>query len=181
MIDEVVARRYADAFLAYARETIGFEQGLRELQEIKRIVRDNPDLKSFLETPDIIAAEKGEAIDAILSADYSAETRNFMKLLVKNKRIDRLIDIAEFARLNYTHGIEHDAVLKTSYTVDTAVLNELKQALEKRTQKKLHLYIQMEPDLLGGVSAQVGNIIIDGSVKRRLADLREKLRLTKVV
>jgi F-type H+-transporting ATPase subunit delta len=180
MIDEAIAQRYADAYLSYARGTIGFEKSLEELQEVKRIIRDNRDFKSFLEAPDFIPSEKAEAIDTILGNNYSAEIRNFLKLLIRNKRIGRFIDIAEFARLEYTHGVEHDAVLQTSYTVDTEVLQEIKDALEKRTKKKLHLYIRMEPDLLGGVTARVGNIIIDGSVKRRLMDLREKLTTVKV-
>ena len=180
MIDEAVAKRYADAFLSYAKETIGFEKGLAELQGLKRIIRDNPDFKGFLEAPDFIPSEKSAVIDAVLGKDFSDAARNFLRLLIRNRRINRCIDIAEYARLQYTHGIEHDAVLKTSYTVDTADLEKMKTALEKRTGKKVHLYIQMDPDLLGGVVAQVGNIIIDGTVKRRLTDLREKLRSVKV-
>jgi len=181
MIDEAVAKRYADAYLAYAREKIGFERALAELQDAKRVVRDNPELQTFFAAGDIIPAEKASVIDAVFGGGYSACIRHFVKLLIKNRRIDRFVDIAEYARLAYTHGIEHDALLTTSYTVDTATLEKLKAALEKRTGKKLHLYILMDPDLLGGVTAQVGNIIIDGSVKRRLVDLREKLKLTKVV
>lgn len=180
MKDEVVAERYAYAFLAYAKETIGFEKGLEELQDVKRMVRDNADFRSFLEAPDIILAEKSSAIDAILGKEYSREIRDFLKLLIKNKRIGRFIDIAEYARLEFTHGIEHDAILKTSYAVDTAALHRIKDALEKRTNKKLHLYIEMDADLLGGVSAQIGNIVIDGSVKRRLMDLKQKLKILKV-
>jgi len=181
MIDEAVAKRYADAYLASARETIGFDRILAELQEVKRIIRDNPDFQGFLEAPDFIPLEKAEVIDSVLgAAGYSADVRNFLKLLIRNRRISRFIDIAEYARLNYTHGIEHDAVLKTSYTVDTSDLEILKKALEERSGKKLHLYVQMDPDLLGGVTATIGNIVIDGSVKRRLADLREKLRILKV-
>lgn len=179
MKDEAVAKRYADAFLSYAKDTIGFEKGLEELQELKRIVRDNPDFRSFLTAPDIILAEKANSIDNILGKDYSREIRNFLKLLINNKRIDRFLDIAEYARIEYTHA-EHDAVLKTSYAVDTHTLQELKSALEKRTNKKIRLFVEMDGDLLGGVSARIGNIVIDGSVKRRLEDLKEKLKLVKV-
>lgn len=179
MKDEVVAKRYADAFLAYAEETIGFDKGLEELQELKRIIRDNDEFRSFLTAPDIILADKAASIDNILGKDYSRESRDFLKLLIQNKRIDRFIDIAEYARIEYTHA-EHDAVLKTSYAVDTATLQSIKDALEKRTGKKLHLYIEMDADLLGGVSATIGNTVIDGSVRRRLADLKTKLEMVKV-
>lgn len=180
MKDEVVAERYAYAFISYAKDTIGLEKGLEELQDVKRIVRDNADFKSFIEAPDIILAEKAKVIDDILGRHYSREICDFLKLLIKNKRINRFIDIAEYARLEFTHGIEHDAVLKTSYAVDTESLQRIKDALEKRTGKKLHLYIEMDADLLGGVSARIGNIVIDGSVRRRLEDLKQKLKILKV-
>lgn len=180
MQDEVLAERYACAFLDYAKDAIGFDRALEELQEVKRLVRDNSDFRAFLEAPDIIPTEKAAAIDNILGKHYSREIRNFLNLLIKNRRINRFVDIAEYARLEFTHGIEHDAVLKTSYTVDTEVLQNIKNALEKRTGKKLHLYIEMDPDLLGGVSAVIGNIVIDGSVRRRLEDLKQKLKILKV-
>ncbi|MBP7055913.1 MAG: ATP synthase F1 subunit delta [Candidatus Omnitrophica bacterium] len=180
MQDEVLAERYACAFLEYAKTTIGFETGLKELQELKRMVRDNEDFRSFLEAPDILLGEKSELIDTTLGKYYSGEVCDFLKLLIRNKRINRFIDIAEYARLEFTHGIEHDAVLKTSYAVETGSLQKIKDSLEKHTGKKLHLYIEMDADLLGGVSTTIGNIVIDGSVKRRLEDLKLKLKTLKV-
>ena len=52
---------------------------------------------------------------------------------------------------------------------------------EKKINKKLHLYIELDSDLLGGIYAKIGNILIDGSIKRRLEDMRAKLLAAKVV
>lgn len=181
MNDEVVVKRYADAFLAYAKERIGFDKGLEELQEAKRIIRDNPAMKDFLERLDIANVEKGPVIDKVFGEGFSNESRYFLKLLVENRRIDRFIDIAEYARINYAHGLEVDAVLKVSYPLDTSMIERIKSALEKRTGKKLHLYVELDSSLLGGVSAKIGNIIIDGSVRKRLEDMKERLLALKVV
>ena len=56
--EEIISRRYVDAYLAYAGETIGFDRGLDELQRVKRIMRDNCDIKDFLESIEITDSEK---------------------------------------------------------------------------------------------------------------------------
>jgi F-type H+-transporting ATPase subunit delta len=178
--EEIITKRYADAFLAFARETIGLEKGLEELQAAKRVIRDNPELEDFIESREFAATEKHEAIDAIFKDVVSDETRTFLKLLIDKRRIYLLADIAEYARIHYAHGGEMDALLKTSYGIDTDLIGRLKQALESNLNAKLHMYVEIDPSLLGGIYAKIGNIIIDGSVKRRLDDLREKLNVLKV-
>lgn len=178
---EIVSKRYADAFLAYAKETIGFEKGLDELTKAKRIIRDNQDLKEFLENLEMTNTEKNDVIDAVFKHDFAEETRHLLKLLIEKKRIDLFVDIAEYARIHYAHGMEADALLKTSYPLPTETIQRIKDALEKRMHKKLHLYIQLDADLVGGISARIGNIIIDGSVKKSLEEIKEKLIALKVV
>lgn len=178
--EEILAKRYADAFLEYAKGGIGFARGLEELQDTKRVIRDNDDLRSFLDSLEFTNTEKYGVIDRVFSGPFSDEIRHFLKLLVEKRRIGLFIDIAEYARITYSHGAEVDAVLKTSYPLETDLIQGIKDALEKKTGKKLHLFVQLEPDLVGGVSARIGNMIIDGSVRKRLDDLKEKLHALKV-
>ena len=180
--DEVVAKRYADAFLAYSKEDIGFDKGLEELRDIKHILRDNPDFKDFLEAPDIANIEKYNSLDKILRKYCSEGMRNFLKILIEKRRINLFTDIAEYARITYAHsGIKIDAILKTTYPIDTPLLKDIHDALEKRVNRKLDIHLELDPDLLGGVYAKIGNIVIDGSVRRRLDDLKEKLTVLKVI
>lgn len=178
--DEIVAKRYADAFLAYAKDHIGFEKGLDELQNAKRVIRDNGELMDFFESLDITDSEKSSVVEAVFREGFTEELRHFLKLLVEKRRIGLFIDIAEYARINYAHGVEVDALLKTSYPLETEDIQAIKDALERRLRRKLHLYVELDADLVGGVCAKVGNIIIDGSVRKRLEDLREKLDVLKV-
>ena len=177
--EEIIAKRYADAFLEYAKEGVGFDKGLEELQDAKRVIRDNEDLRNFLSRLEFTNTEKYKVVDSVFG-EFSREIRHLIKLLIVKRRIDLFFDIAEYARITYAHGIEIDAVLKTSYPLDTKYIEAIKTALEKKTNKKLHLYVQLEPDLVGGVCAKIGNLIIDGSVKKRLEDLKEKLHVLKV-
>ena len=146
----------------------------------RRVFEDNPDFREFLESLEITTKEKFDIIEKVLSDNFSEELRNFLKLLWEKGRIRLFLDIAEYARINYSHGVEQDALLKTSYPLDTEIIERLKDVLESKLEKRLHLYIELDPELLGGVSVQVGNMIIDGSVRKRLEDLRAKLILSKV-
>lgn len=178
--EEIVSKRYADAFLSYAKESIGFDRALDELHRAKRIIRDNPDLREFFDHREITSSEKVELVDIVFSDDFSDELRHFFRLLIEKKRIDLFVDIAEYARIHYAHGVEVDTLLKTSYPLETETIQRIKDALEARINRKIHLYVQLDADLVGGAYAQIGNIIIDGSVKRRLEDLKDKLTILEV-
>lgn len=177
---EIVSKRYADAFLAYAGEKIGRDRGLDELARAKRIFRDNPGLLELMNNPDITENEKFGVIDKVFGADFAEETRHLMKLLIEKRRIGLIVDIAEYARIHYAHGVDLDALLKTSYPLETDTIHRIKDALENKLKRRLHLYLELDAEMLGGVYVRIGNIIMDGSVKRRLADAREKLLTLKV-
>ena len=172
-------KRYAEGFLQYAEETIGFNKGLEELKGMKNVFKDNPDFKKFLENPAINYTEKCQLIDNALSKEFSDEVREFLKILLKNGRIDAFHDIAEYSRIKYSHGEEIEAVLNTSYALDTGLIRSIKEKVEEKLKKKLHLFINLDPSLLGGVRVTVGNTIFDGSVKNRLEDIRKKLIAAK--
>lgn len=179
--EEILSKRYADAFLAYAKETIGFDKGMDELIRAKRIMRDNPLFQEALSHLEITDTEKSEIINTVFGSDFAEETRHLLNLLIRKKRIHLFVDIAEYARIHYAHGLEMDALLKTSYPLPTDTIQRIKDAIEARLKKKIHMYVQLDADLVGGAYARIGNTIIDGSVKRRLEDIRDKLDTLKVV
>jgi F-type H+-transporting ATPase subunit delta len=179
--EEIIAKRYADAILSYTKRTIGFENGLDELQRTKHIIQENPNLKGFFVNPEISDFEKNGVVDAVFRDDFAEETRHLLKLLIAKRRISLFMDIAEYARVHYAHGAEIDTLVKTSYLLETETLQRIKNALEARVKRKIHMYVQLDADMCGGVYARIGNIIIDGSIKKRLEDMRDKLDNLKVV
>ena len=176
----ILIRRYAEGFLEYAKETIGFEQALEELRRVKDVFRDNPDFKGFLENPAINNTEKNTVIEKTLITGFSQEIRNFLKLLLKKGRIEKFPDIAEYARIKYAHGEKMSTLLYTTYLMNTEFLEKFKSTLESKLRMKLQLYINLAPDMLGGVRVIFGNKILDGSVAKRLEDLKRKLLAAKV-
>ena len=90
MSDQTLAKRYADAFLEYAEEGCGKVQALGELQELKRLYRDDQDFRTFLTTKQLTYHEKLGVFDRITQAGFSEETGIFLKMLLTNDRIGLL-------------------------------------------------------------------------------------------
>jgi len=179
MKEKIIAKRYAEAFLNYARETVGLEKAVAELKDLKIIFGTNPDFREFLEDLGVLVSDKYQVIDNVLK-DFSEETLQFIKLLIDKGRIKQLSQILDYIRINYSREEAHDALLKTTYPLDLELIKVIKERLENKLNKKLSLHIELDPDLLGGIQITVGNTVIDGSVRRRIDELKERLMTARV-
>jgi F-type H+-transporting ATPase subunit delta len=173
-------KRYTEGFIEYAEETIGLDRALDELKKTKELMSDNPELKELLANPAMTYDEKCGVIERVFGAALSEETRNFLKLLLKKGRIDRFGSIAEYAHIRYSHGEKVSALLYTSYVISTEFLEKIKNSLENRLRLKLQLYVNLDPEMLGGVRVVCSNKVLDGSVRKRLDDLKRKLMAAKL-
>lgn len=179
MIGKVLTRRYADAYLGFVKETSSLNTAQDDFKNIKDIIRDNPELMVFLQNPEIPYNEKSELIDRLFTDAFPKEFRQFLKLLLEKGRINKLLDIAEYVRTAY--GSETEALLKTSFPLDLEVVKSIQDSLEKKFNKKFKFYISLDGSLLGGVQVIIGNTVLDGSVRRRLDEMRgalEKIRIS---
>jgi F-type H+-transporting ATPase subunit delta len=177
MKEKILAKRYAEAFLGYARETIGQDRAIADLKELKAVIYENPQLGQFLNNPEIAVVDKNGVVERIFKNGLSEQTRQFLKLLLEKERIRYLADICDYVRVTYSHGESLEGVLKASYPLDLDVIQEIKSKLESKLHKKINLYLELDPDLLGGIQIRVGNTVFDGSVRRRLDELKKKLML----
>ena len=74
-----------------------------------------------------------------------------------------------------------DVVLRTTFPTELGVIERIKSQIESFSGKKVNLYLELDPDLLGGAQVVIGNTIIDGSVRNRLAQLKKQMLQAKVV
>ncbi len=100
----IIAKRYADAYIAFAKESgVAILSAVEELKELKLLLVKHPEFLKFLESREILCAEKYSAIDQALK-DFSDQTRQFLKLLLDKERIRDILDICDYARVNYCCG-----------------------------------------------------------------------------
>jgi F-type H+-transporting ATPase subunit delta len=179
--DEIIVRRYADAYVGFLKETIGLDKGLRDLRHLKQtIINPAPEFLEFLDRPDITHKEKYEFIDNVARDDFSDETKNFLKFLSDKGRINRLADIIEYIRINYSHPGRVEAVLKTRFPLDPDLIKLIQDSLEKKYKKKFKLFINLDAQMLGGIQIIFGNIVIDDSLRGRLDDLKQELMQIRI-
>lgn len=181
MNDPLVVKRYAEAFWSFGAPTDeSRKRCLQDLKILRRLILDNPEFLQILESPEITHTEKVDFMDKILGADFCSDIKDFLKLLLEKERIDHLNDIIEYIRTVYGYEGEVEALLKTAYPLDLELIRSIKERLEKKFNKRLKLYIELDGRILGGVQVEIGNTVIDGSVRNRLDGLREKLRTVRV-
>ena len=175
MKNRVLVNRYAEAFINFARVNCGPAKALEDLVAVKNIIRDNPGFKDLMYNPEISYLEKCMVIDEGIRDGISDEMRNFMKLLLEKKRFDIFQDVAEYLRVKYGHQGQVDVLLKTAFPLDLEVIEKIQAALRNKFKQDLRFYIDLDGSLLGGVQVVIGNTIIDGSIRKRLQELKDKL------
>ena len=181
MISKILTKRYAEAFVGYVKETVGLEKALQGLKALRsEVIRDNPQFLSFLESKEITFAEKCGFIDEVLGDNFIQEIAHFIKLLIDKGRITILNDVIEYIRINYSYGEQVEVLLKTSTPLDLELIKRIKDSLSKRLNKKLKFYIDLDGSLLGGIQVTIGNKLIDGSVRKRLDELKASLLAVRV-
>ena len=178
--DKVVVSRYAEAFLSFARLNCGVDKALKDLVIAKNVIRDNPGFKQLLDNPEISYTEKCTIVDLVIKDGFSDELRNFLKLLLEKKRFDIFLDVAEYLRAKYGHHGQVDVLLRTAFPLELDLIKRIELALKKKFKQSLRFYIDLDGDLLGGVQVVIGNTIIDGSVKKRLEELKDKLTTVRM-
>ena len=181
MKKKILARRYGEAFISYSEETIGLKRAVEEFKVLRWIIAENPGFVGFLTNQGVMQSEKVDFVEKVLDGNFSDEIRNFLKVLIAKRRINFLPDIADYIRENYAHEGALETVLTSAFPQDSDILQGIKAKIEKHTGRKVALYLAIDPDLKGGEQLVMGNKIIDGSVKQRLTELKEKLQALVIV
>lgn len=174
MPKRVHAKRYAQAVFELARERMELERWGRELEELALLAGD-PVVVTFLENPRIPFSQKSQLLTERLGG-LSPLTLNLVFLLVSRRRISALGAIArEYqALLDHYQGIER-AEVTTAVPAEGQILSKVAGDLSLLLEKKIILEPKVDPAVLGGVVVRVGGKLIDGSVRSRLAALKQNL------
>ena len=166
--------------MAFAQPKIGLARCVEDMKDIRTVIRENPDLLHFLRAPEVSKEDKAGLLDRVLGEVLSDETRTFIKYLMDKGRLTILLSVAEYVRIVYAHGEVVDVVLRTTFPMELEIIGRIKSGVEAFAGKKANLYLELDPDLMGGAQIVIGNTIIDGSVRNRLMQLKKQMLLAKV-
>lgn len=172
-----VSSRYAAALTDVALKNNGGERIKAGLASFVDAFSESADLRDFLETPAVGYDAKENVIRKLAERmELAPEVRNFIQLLVLNRRTHLLREIQQafLFDLNARMGIA-EAEVQSARELSTTEKEQLIRALERRTGKKIQARFGEDGSLLGGVVVRVGSTVYDGSVRDQLARLRQKL------
>jgi F-type H+-transporting ATPase subunit delta len=172
-----IARRYARALFGIGVDAGNFEALGRELADLAGLWASSPELRQTMENPVFKPSEKRAILEQILPRlAPTAEVQRLVLLLLERRRIVLLPGIARAYRdLADAHTGRVRARVISAEPLGPGALDRVRLSLEERTGKKVILETAVDADLIGGVVARVGDLVLDGSVRTQLDDLRSKL------
>ena|SRR5579859_2954866 len=175
MLKGAIARRYAGAIFGLAIKQNTLERTLEDIQEIAKLFAIRK-LSYLLREPKIPAQRKETAIRQNLASRVLPTSLNLALLIVQRELVDYMPNIAkELEQLVLDYKNEAKAQVTTATSMDPAQQTQITHALEQYTGKKIILQTKVDPTILGGVIARVGDEVIDGSVRYRLSALQQQL------
>jgi F-type H+-transporting ATPase subunit delta len=172
-----IARRYAKALFEIGVAEGNYERLGNELEDLASAYAGSADLRVVLENPVIKGAEKQAILQAILPrVAPSPSVQRFARLLLERGRIGILRAAARaYRELSDQRTGQLRASVTSAAPLGAAELDRVRRALEGRTGRKVIIAASVDPALIGGLVARVGDLVLDGSVRTQLEEMRRRL------
>lgn len=169
-----VAYRYASSLINLAKEKGTVENIHDDMQMVAKTCFGSHDLMVMLKSPVIKGDKKAAVLGKIFGGKIGEVTTRFMGILIRKGREAMLPEVAAaFNELYKQHQGIITAEVASAVPLDEATREEVRaQALAKHPGKTIQLIEKVDPLLIGGVIIRIGDEQYDGSVSRRLSDLR---------
>ncbi|UCG14454.1 MAG: ATP synthase F1 subunit delta [Deltaproteobacteria bacterium] len=177
MTNQILAKRYAKALLTLGREDDNYEKYGEELDQFVTLWDMEPEFADAASNP-LYAKESRRAIcRAVLDKmELSAVFKTLIDLMIEKNRLGIIGEVRSFYQrlLDELANLSRAKVASATALSDEAV-EAIKVSLEKATGRSIVLELEVEPELIGGVVARVGDLVLDGSVRTQLASIKENL------
>jgi len=169
------AHAYAEALFEVAERKGKLDAIRDQLVQFADAVDGNRDLQVFFFSPYFSSTEKSDgAKRAMVGAD--PEFTNFVELLLEKGRMTEIFRIRrQFEELWKRHNRLIDVTVTSAVELDPAVVSKIGEEIERQTGQKVELASRVDAEILGGVVLQVGNMVLDASIRNRLEKLRKSV------
>lgn len=176
MNESTIGRNYAEALLTLAKKSDDVERWGELLDAIATAMREDQTLRTFLESPKLSAAHKNEILEKALGRGVPRLFLRYIETVIQKRRQMLIPAIA----IEYQALIdESENRLHANVTVAREPAEPERDALARQLSrlfgKKVVPHISLNPAILGGVIVKVGDTVMDGSVRRRLATLKQRM------
>jgi F-type H+-transporting ATPase subunit delta len=172
---EEIARVYAEALFEVATDKSRLDEIHDQLGQVADTIAENRDLQVFLFSPYFSSAEKRNGIRRAISG-AEPELTNFLELLAEKHRMPVIFRIRRrFDEMWAKEKRRLEVRLTSAVELPSNVVDELGKEIEKQTGQSIELESNVDENILGGLVLQVGNMVLDASVRNKLERLRKEV------
>jgi F-type H+-transporting ATPase subunit delta len=172
---EEIARVYADALFGAAKAKGKLDEIREQLGAFADALAENHEMQLFFFSPYFSSAEKEDGLEKAVSG-AEPELVNFLDLLLEKHRMPVLFRIRRnfeslWAKENKRLGV----TVTSAVDLDPEIAKRIGSEIEQQTGNQVELQSKVDPDILGGLVVQVGNMVLDTSIRNRLEKLRKSV------
>jgi F-type H+-transporting ATPase subunit delta len=167
---------YARAFIEIARAEGRLNEVEDELFRFARVFASSDELRLALTDPQLPTVRKVSVIEDLLGHKALATSEALVLLVVTAGRATDLEAIVDrFVELAVAERDREVAEVRSAVPLTDADVERLREALSRATKKNVEVKVVIDPEVLGGIVTRMGDLVIDGSVRHRLDQLREQI------
>jgi F-type H+-transporting ATPase subunit delta len=178
MSHEAVARRYARAVFELAKDAGKVTEITRELLAFAEAYESSTDLRAIETLPGLTEDDRSQVIRAIGERLGASDTT--VRAVTMMTQRQRLATLPEMARLVEQMGDEHLGILRADVTsaqpLPESYRTRLREKIEQATGKKVLMTFSEKPSLIAGIVTQIGDLVVDGSIRGKLTQLADSLQ-----
>lgn len=176
-MEGVIAKRYAKALLGLLSDKKAIEKSADELSELAGNFEASAEFRRVVGDPKLAREVKIKTIGAVAEGlGLSKEVVKFARFMVSKKRFELISLVAKhFDAMALEKLGKAKATVKSAFELKDEQIKSLTKQLSDYTQKEVALEVEVDPSILGGAVTQIGSLVLDGSVKNRLNQIRETI------
>ncbi len=173
-----IARRYAKALLIIGKEDDKAETYKEELDRFSDLITSEKELEQAITNPLYDVGGRKKVLQAVIDkVNISKVMASFLLLLFDKGRFGFLNDINEFYKklADELKGVVR-ASLVSATELSSETVEKIRTTLSKKTGKDIILEVEQDSSLIGGIVSRIGDLVLDGSIKTQLLNMRESLK-----
>lgn len=176
MQESTVAKSYASALFELGQKTGEAEAFGRSLSRLAGLIESDPRIRDFLRSPKIDAAAKKAAFTKALGASVPPRFVNFLKVMIDKRRQNLVPQVAsQYALMLDEHMGRLNAQVTLAREPDEREERDIAARLTELLGRSVVPHIRVDPNILGGIVVRYGDRVMDGSLRRRLLSLRNRM------
>lgn len=168
---QTLARPYAEAVFELAQARGALKPWSEMLAFVTTVAADE-NMQRLAADPRVDRARFRELFLEVCGKNLDDVGANFVRLLVENRRLNLLPEIvAQYETLKAEAEARVEATVTSAFALEPEQMKSLSEALKRKLGREVNLTAQVDKTLMGGIVIRAGDLVIDGSVRGRLADL----------